>query len=139
MTPFRAALSILVTAASLAACTVAPAATRPHPAGGDLVTAEQIQRSGARTAWQVLERRPGLLRTGTGVGGRTFRSNPGAPGSGTPLLIVDGVRMVDLDVLRSIPAESIRSIELLNSVDAPTYPGAAHGVIIVRTAPRAAP
>ncbi|HEX2188807.1 MAG TPA: Plug domain-containing protein [Longimicrobiaceae bacterium] len=143
MTPSRAFLAALLSAVSLAACAVAPAATNPRASAGDLITAQEIQRSGARTAWQVLERQPGLLRMGAGAAGRTsassHRASPEAPGAGEPLLIVDGARMENLDVLRDIPAESIQSIEVLDGVNAPTYPGAAHGVVIVRTAPQVLP
>lgn len=138
-------LPSLLCAASLAACTPAPlpAPGEPQPSRGRLVTAEEIRRSGARTAWQVLERQPALLRTGLTAEGRVTarsgRGRAGPPSSGEPMLVVDGAHMTDLDVLRSIPAESIRSMEFLSGVAAPLFrgPGSENGVIVVRTAPPA--
>lgn len=138
MTSVQRLLSALACAGALAACAVAPAPTGPQPSKGRLITAEQIQRSGARTAWDVLERQPGLLRMGAGYA-TSYRAVPGGPSSGEPLLLVDGARMTDLGALRQIPAESVQSIEYLSAVNAPTIrgPGSANGVIIVRTAPPA--
>lgn len=129
MPSFPRLLPVLLCACSLAACAVAPAPSPLQPSGGHLVTAEEIHRSGARTAWEVLERRPGLLRAGR------LGAAPLSPRGG-PLLVVDGARMTDLAALRQIPAGSIRSIEVLSGVAAPTLgPGSADGVIVIRTAP----
>lgn len=143
MTPVLRIVSAALCAGTLAACAVAPALHAPRASMGRLVTAEQIRQSGAQTAWQVLERRPGLLRIGTTAGGlataSSRRAGPYTGLRGEPLLVVDGVRMTSLEVLRQIPAESVRSIEFLDGVNAPMYSGSANGVLVVRTAPPTLP
>ncbi|HEX2187389.1 MAG TPA: Plug domain-containing protein [Longimicrobiaceae bacterium] len=129
----------------LAACTLAPLSTPADGpvAGGRVVTAEQIRESGARTAWQALERQPGLLRTGTAGGGRVTargsRAVPGTLAAREPLLVLDGARMADMGILRDVPAESVQSIRVLGAIEGTALHGAAggNGVVEVRTGPPA--
>ncbi|HEX2217655.1 MAG TPA: TonB-dependent receptor plug domain-containing protein [Gemmatimonadales bacterium] len=141
MNTLQRILATLLFATPLTACTLTPAAIDPQPSGGRAITADQIRQSGARTAWQVLERQPGLLRIGTNLAGQvsasSYRAVPGTAASGAPLLVVDGVETVDLGMLRQIPAERVQSMVFFNGSSAPGYhgPRGANGVLVVRTAP----
>ena len=111
------------------------------PSSGDriLITQEQIARSGASNAWEALKRNAPQL---------TYRENrQGQPSvlerrgrsslvlNDAPLLFVDGVQMVDLKNLQTIPASQVASIEILDGNDGTTYygTGAEGGVILIRT------
>ncbi|HEV2150359.1 MAG TPA: TonB-dependent receptor plug domain-containing protein [Longimicrobiaceae bacterium] len=141
MSPSHQSLHVLLCAGFLASCAVAPARDALQPSRGHVISGEEIRRSGARTAWQLLERGGGPLRTGIGGAGQlsasSYRTIHGTASSSEPLLVVDGARMLNLDVLRQIPAETVQSIEFLSGVHSHAYAGGANGVIVVRTAPPA--
>lgn len=117
-----------------------PAANQMAPGSATrLVTASQIERSGARTAWEALRATlPGLslreTRVGTPVSiGRRGRSSLYL--SSSPIVLVDFVRISDLGLLRDIAAGDVLTIELINGIDASTYFGtnAGSGAILIRT------
>lgn len=143
MTFLRARLRLLC-AIPLCLCAcggmrVPPAGQPTRGTGGRIVTRAEIERSGARSAWDALRvTLPGLSlresRIGTPLGiGRHGRASIYL--SSEPLVIVDFVRVTDIRLLRDIGADDVMSIELLNGIDATTYHGtnAGSGVILVRT------
>lgn len=116
-----------------------PAGQPTHGSGSRLVTRAEIERSGARSAWEALRvTLPGLSlresRFGTPLGiGRHGQASLYL--SSDPLVIVDFVRLADIRLLRDIGADEVMSIELINGIDATTFHGtnAGSGVILVRT------
>jgi len=109
------------------------------PDGRRIVTAEAIEQSGARTAWEALQRTVPFF---------TFKDgNRGQPGAiehrgrssivlhDQPMIIMDGVELNDFMPLGTIPASDILEIEVLTGIDATTYygTGATKGVIRIRT------
>ncbi len=111
----------------------------PPPSGGLVITAEQIARSGARNAWEVLKREAPMLalrenRKGQAAGiGRHGQSSVYL--NDVLIVIVDGARVSDFQVLQSIPADAILSISVLTGIEATTYYGtnSVSGVVEIRT------
>lgn len=131
--------ALLLSAAACSSMRPAPAGQMSHGSGTRFVTAAEIQKSGARSAWDALRATlPGLslreTRVGTPIGiGRRGRSSIYL--SSAPIVLVDFVRVSDVGVLRDIDAKDVLSIELVNGIDATTYFGtnAGSGAILVRT------
>ena len=113
----------------------------PVPSGGDhvLITQEQIERSGAQTAWEALKRLAPQF---------SFRENRnGQPSSlerrgrssillsDAPLVFMDGAELTDFRSLNQIPASTLLSIEILNGIEGTSYYGsnAVSGVILFKT------
>ena len=130
-------LSLLVAALNCARATSHTA--NPIPPSGLLITQERIEKSGGRTAWEVLKREAPML---------TFRENRNGQATGmgrrgsasivlseAPVIILDGVRVPDVRSLQSIPAETIFTIQILTGIEGTTYYGtnAVSGVILIRT------
>lgn len=92
----------------------------------DLITAEEIQESGALTAYQaVQDLRPRFLRPG--------RFNMRA--SSYPVVYVNDLRLGGLDELRRIRSADVYSIRYLSGPDATTRFGTGHsgGALLVTT------
>jgi hypothetical protein len=135
-TPSRA---VPVAAVILAAGCAAEVVPRPQagPVEGRLITAEQIEHTGARNAWDALVRAHvhlGFYETRTGQpvrlsrrGTRSLRS------SSEPLVIVNGTRTEGLRLLHDITAADIASIRLLGAIDATRRygTGAGGGAILI--------
>ena len=104
--------------------------------GTFLITAEQIQKSGATTAWQVLKHHAPMLTLREDRNGRP--QSMGRRGRSSfvldeaPMVLVDGVRVPDFHALETIDAHSINSILIYDGVEGTTYygTGAASGVIV---------
>lgn len=111
-------------------------ATKPI---GIFITEEEIQRSGAATAWDVLKREASVMTFGHNRHGQPARFGRRGRASimleDSPLVIIDGVRMSDFRVLADLPAATLRDIWVLNGIDGTTYYGtdAVAGVVLVRT------
>lgn len=109
---------------------------------GKLITAEQIQRSGARDAWEALKRSGTHLSMREAYAGEptrmTYRGRSSVRLSPTPLLIVDGAQTSDFTYLKQIPAAGIASIRVLTGVSGTKYhgTGGGNGVIEIRTKTR---
>lgn len=111
-------LSVTVAAVSLTAgCaggrTTAGAANSAR-ARSDLITAEQIARSSATNAWQLLRERAVRYRfvddrygEPAGIYTRRGRSTIVLATGDSPLLILDGARLSDVRLLRQLPTTSI--------------------------------
>lgn len=85
---------------------------RAAPQDRNLITADEIARSNASNAYEIVERlRPAFLRTR----GAESLQNPTPP---TPIIYLDGMRYGTLQTLASVPAIGIVSIQYLNAIDA---------------------
>ena len=124
-----------------AACLHPHAMSRPAGNDGDriLITEEMIARSGGQTAWDVLKKEAPQLTYGEHRDGRPSKLERRGAASfvlnDSPLLFVDGTQVIDIQRLETIPASTVRQIEILNGLDGTTYYGsnAVSGVILITT------
>jgi outer membrane cobalamin receptor len=108
----------------------------------DVISAEEISRSPSTNAWDLLRRRarqydfsedqygrPRDVRT------RRGRSTISIAGADTPLILIDGARLIDLASLRDLSTGAIQSVELLGGIRGTVSQGtnAAAGVIYIHT------
>jgi hypothetical protein len=136
----RSAFSFFAVAL-LAACAAHRAGdpAAPNEREGQIITREQIAKSGARDGWEALRwghthlniqyPREGSPERVTHRGVDSFYI------SAQVLLVVDGAQMASLSVLESIPAENIEYIQVLPArVGVVKYGTAAgNGVVVVKT------
>jgi TonB-dependent starch-binding outer membrane protein SusC len=107
--------------------------------GTFVITAEQIAKSGAQNAWQVLQRAAPMLLAQNDKDGRpaklTRRGRSSLVLDDAPAVLLDGVRMADFHNLDMVGAQSIRSIAIVDGVEATTYYGtnSGNGVILIKT------
>ena len=112
--------------------------TRAAP-GTFLITAEQIEKSGAHTAWQVLKQHAPMLTMREDRNGRPVSIGRHGRASflldEAPIILLDGVRVPDFHSLDAIDAQSIFTILIYDGVEGTTYYGtdAVSGVILIRT------
>jgi len=136
--PFRFAL-IVAAAMITSSCGWHSAARPVVDDEGYLLTAEQVRRTGANNAWDVLRRSGAPLSISedrNGNPGRVRkRGNSSINLSNTPLLVVDEVQMADITYLREIPAASIHSIRIFSGTQGTIRygTGSGNGVIVVTT------
>lgn len=107
---------------------------------GKLITAAQIEHTGARNAWDALLRSHVHLSFAEGRAGEGRHLAQRGPHHQAPLVVVNGVFAVgSYGMLSALPARSIQSIRVLSATQAMTpYGMAASGgaiVIEVRTGP----
>ena len=142
MTPLHSRLAPLVAALlPLAACSRATAthSRTGQNAGARLITAEQIQRSGSHTAWEVLKHEAPMLTLEEDRNGRPvhlrWRGRSSVYLDDAPVVVLDGVRLADWRDLAQIPAAQIDTISILSGIEGTTYYGtnAVSGVIEIRT------
>jgi len=113
--------------------------THGLPPGTFLITAEQIEKSGARTAWQALKRNAPMLQTSDDSNGRPAKLGRRGRASlmldDSPMIMLDGIRIVDFRTLDDIDAQSILSIFIYDGVEGTTYYGtnSVSGVIVIKT------
>ena len=111
----------------------------PHPPGTILITAEQIEKSGAHTAWQVLKQDAPILTMREDRNGRPLslgrRGRSSFMLDEAPMILLDGVRLPDFHALESIDAQTIFTILIYDGVEGTTYYGtdAVSGVIVIKT------
>jgi len=119
--------------------TARPRAVTHTPPVGDIITAADIRKTGATNAWDALKftvhthqfqdsrGTPVRITADRGVGSMVLREEP--------LLFLDGARLVDILLLRGIPAHNILYVQVLNATDGTTYYGtsATGGVILIET------
>ena len=108
------------------------------PSSSSLVTQETIAASGAKTAWDALKRTVPYvrLRESKGRPARMTRRGPASIYLDDQVrLMLDNVRVYDVQVLDQIPASDIVTIEVLSGLDATTRYGGAStaGIIIIHT------
>lgn len=133
-------LGLLVATAGVVACASSPTLPpKAQPGSGRIIGADQIQRWNVVDALEVVERIGGYTVV-EGRGGRASihqrrGQNSIVNAAATPVIVVDGVREVNPNLLRQIRANSILSIEVLTGNDATVRygTGAASGAIIITT------
>lgn len=130
-----------VAAVLLVGCSASMGKTpqKATPGTGRVIGADVIQRWNVADAFEALERIGGYSvfegRGGTARVQQRRGQNSIINGAGTPVLVLDGVRDVNPNVLRQIRASSILSIEVLSGADATVRygTGAAAGAIVFVT------
>lgn len=140
MLPLRARsiLALLLTVPAAACSTLTPGSGLAPPEGR-LITMEEIERSGADNAWEILERTGAHMFLDETPDGRSLQIvNRGRSSillDDSPLVVVDGARTMDLSALWNVPARAIQSIRILSGVSATKYFGAGGGggAIVLRT------
>ena len=88
----------------------------------NLITEAEINASTVQNALEAVQNlRPAMMRP--------------RPGGGPVMLYLDNVKMMDLNVLSTVPAGRIKEIRYINAQDATTRWGTGHasGVILVTT------
>jgi len=114
-------------------------ASSPAAPGTFLITAEQIEKSGAHTAWQVLRQEAPMLQLNEDRNGRP--ASMGRRGRSSfllneaPVIMLDGVRVPDFHALETIEAQSIFTILIYDGIEGTTYYGtdAVNGVVVIKT------
>ena len=106
-----------------------------------VITAQEINQSGARTAWDALRSAAPVSIRETASGtprSMRMRGHSSFHLDDTPVIILDGVRVNDLAMLRNIDAAAIAHIELVNGVQG-TFrygTGSGGGAIVITTRAR---
>jgi outer membrane receptor for ferrienterochelin and colicin len=140
--PFRFLHRMLTLAGPLAwagcAAATAGGAAAPVPSTSSLITQETIAASGAKTAWDALQRTVPYvrLRESKGRPARMTRRGPASIYLDDQVrLMLDNAQVPDVQVLDQIPASDIVTIEVLSGLDATTRYGGTStaGVIIIHT------
>jgi hypothetical protein len=114
--------------------------------GFNLLTRDDIQRSGATTAYQLIitQRRQWLTTRGTFRFSESARGNVDSdsvrvlPGVPKVAVYFEGTRLEDIEALRDVQLADLESIEFVDANRATTVYGAghAHGVIVLRARTR---
>ena len=138
---FRHLASLLAISMSVGACATAPGAdgATPNPREGQILTRDQIARSGARDAWEAIQRggtKLNIQYTREGSPARvTHRGVDSFEINAQVLLVVDGAHMGSLARLREIRAENVDYIQVLPARVGVVKYGTAggNGVVVVRT------
>jgi outer membrane cobalamin receptor len=130
---------VLVLAVAIPACAARGAVDKPGFTKGKLITADDIARIGANTAWDVLRRSGTHISTSQTARGEPTRISRRGTSSisfvDRPLVYVDGAQLVEFGYLRQLPARSISSMRILSGIEAtPLYgTNAGSGVIEILT------
>lgn len=135
----RTTLGLAACVVLLAGCAGTRPAASPLTSAGRLITADAIERSGARNGWEALRAAGTHMTFGEDSRGNpttiTRRGHSSIELSPYPLLVVDGAHIDRFEYLRDIPALSIASIRVLDGTEATRYfgTGAGNGAILVFT------
>ena len=111
------------------------------PQAGTFITQERIAASGAKTAWDAIRLTvPNVrLRESRGQPAKIQRRGRASIYLDDQVgVIIDNVRIYDLQMLQQMPAADILTIQLLTGLDATTYYGgtSTSGVIVITTGTR---
>jgi outer membrane cobalamin receptor len=104
-----------------------------------VVTATDIERTGARTVWDAIRHTLPEVSLREDRNGRPTRVARRGQSSivltDQPLILLDRVPISDLARLSEMPASDVQSMELLTGIHATTYFGtnSGDGVLIIRT------
>ena len=135
--------SLALSAIAFSGCAYSSSSTPPpERPSAQFISSDEIARSGAANAWDLLRirarayefaedryGRPRFIRT------RRGRSTLSIQGGDMPLVVLDGARLIDLAYLRDIATGAIESVELLNGIAGTATQGtnASAGVIYIHT------
>jgi outer membrane cobalamin receptor len=123
----------------VSACGIKPRPATPSQSSGMVITQEEIAASGARTMWEALSRTVRFARfqeSGSGTPERIRRRGASSIVLSDDMPIyLDHVQVLDIDLLASMPARDIETIQVLNGLDGTTYYGtnSGDGVILIQT------
>jgi outer membrane cobalamin receptor len=132
----------LVVSLAFAGCAGMQAGERPDGAvpGAEVITREEIQKTGARDAFEALQRSSRkLLVQDTGFGNRPRVTSRGVGSfilSPDVAIVVDGIRLADgVTALRGLPANDIAFMQVLTARQATPRMGATggNGAVLVTT------
>lgn len=110
--------------------------------GAITITQEQIERSAATNAWEVLKNEVRRYTYHEDRSGRPLRivaqrgvSSITLSDSDAPMVIIDGARLTDVSALAQLPASALASIEILSGIRGSGSQGtnASAGVIYIHT------
>ena len=97
------------------------------PAGTSIITAEDIERSGAKTAYEIIERQVGVVNKAYGPGGREYGGSASritlrGLDKGT-LVLVNGapINLMNYNNTEGIPAQVIEKIEIVRGAQSAMY------------------
>lgn len=99
-----------------------------------LITAATIEKSGAQSVWEALQRTiPFYSFESNGQIRHRGRTSMVLPDQ--PLIVLDGITLTDFSILTGMPASDVWLIEVVDGVDATTYYGtnAGQGAIRIYT------
>lgn len=106
------------------------------PAAVSVITSEDIENSGAKTAYEIIERQVGFTNNAYGPGGREFGGSTSRTvlrglDKGT-LVMVNGapINMLNYNSMDGIPAESIEKIEVVRGAQSVMYGSEAFGGVV---------
>ncbi len=110
--------------------------------GANTITQEQIRRSTATTAWELLKTSVRRYTYQEDRSGRPLRivAQRGASSiilsdADSPMVIIDGARLTDISALAQLPVDALASIEILSGIRGSGSQGtnASAGVIYIHT------
>jgi outer membrane cobalamin receptor len=135
--------------ASLLGCAAAGIQKSDKTSGGGVtITQEQIERSSATSAWEVLKNDVRRYTYQEDRSGRPLRivaqrgvSSIILSDSDAPMVIIDGARLTDIGALAQLSAGAISSIEILSGIRGSGSQGtnASAGVIYIHTREASSP
>ncbi|HXF24526.1 MAG TPA: TonB-dependent receptor plug domain-containing protein [Gemmatimonadaceae bacterium] len=135
--------------ASLLACATAGVQKGDRASNGTVtITQEQIARTSATSAWEVLKNEVRRYTYKEDRSGRPLRivaqrgvSSIILSDSDAPMVIIDGARLTDIAALAQLPASGISSIEILSGIRGSGSQGtnASAGVIYIHTRDASSP
>ncbi|HSU17684.1 Plug domain-containing protein [Longimicrobium sp.] len=142
--PVRLGITLAALLATTAGCaTLHPArdgeSHSPARSTSHYLSSQEIKESGAQNAWEVLRRLGGVrlqeTADGTPVGIRPTRGHQTIVLDDTPIVLLDGARLLDFALLRSVPARQIDSVEFLNGINGTLKhgTGGGGGAIVILT------
>ena len=106
------------------------------PAAVSVITAKDIENSGAQTAYEIIERQVGFTNNAYGPGGREFGGNSSRTvlrglDKGT-LVMVNGapINMMNYNSMEGIPVEAIEKIEIVRGAQSVLYGAEATGGVV---------
>ncbi len=106
------------------------------PAGTSVITAADIERSGAKTAYEVIERQVGVVNKAYGPGGREYGGSASritirGLDKGT-LVLVNGapINLMNYNSTEGIPVQAIEKIEMVRGAQAALYGAEAMGGVV---------
>ncbi|MES2358966.1 MAG: TonB-dependent receptor plug domain-containing protein [Gemmatimonadota bacterium] len=135
--------------ASLLGCATAGVQKGDRTSDGTVtITQEQIARTSATSAWEVLKNEVRRYTYKEDRSGRPLRivaqrgvSSIILSDSDAPMVIIDGARLTDIAALAQLPATAIASIEILSGIRGSGSQGtnASAGVIYIHTREASSP
>jgi outer membrane cobalamin receptor len=132
----------LVATAALAACVTSRVPPAEPRGNREVITSDDIAKSSYTNAWDLLRGKARRYDFSEDIFGRPRaikirrgRSTINMAGSDTPMIIVDGARVIDFTSLRDLPCDAIESVELMSGINGTASQGtnSMAGVIYIHT------